>query len=147
MRTRDAAALGRLLNRRRAGPEAAAGRLRRLGVDADDLMAPLDEPLERRHGKIRRAHEDEPQAHAGSRDALAALVNFLTTRSRFSREMRSMNSTPFEVVDLVLDAGGQQAFAVALAKLAIAVEIADAHRICGRVTISNTSGIDRQPSS
>ena len=31
------------------------------------------------------------------------------------------------MVDLVLDAGGHQAFAVALAKLAIAVEIADAH--------------------
>ena len=46
-----------------------------------------DQMLERRNRKIRGAHEDELEAHTGSRDSLAALANFLTTRSRFSREI------------------------------------------------------------
>ena len=39
----------------------------------------------------------------------AILVNLRMTMSRFSREMWSTNSTPVEVVDLVLEAHGEDA--------------------------------------
>jgi len=67
-------------------------------------------------------------------------------RSRLSREMWSINSNPVEVIDLVLDAGGEQPFGVFFVRLALQVEVLTFTR-AGRSTSSWTSGIDRQPSS
>ena len=40
-----------------------------------------------RHGKIRRSHEHQPEAHHSAAVLFAALVNFLRMRSRLSLEM------------------------------------------------------------
>ena len=68
------------------------------GHGADDLVPLSDDLGQGRHGKIRRAHEDDAQTHATSAAFLpmriiqaalsrrAALAKRLVTRSRFSRE-------------------------------------------------------------
>ena len=54
----------------------------------------------------------------------AALVNFLMARSRFSRDKMIDEQFAVEMVDLVLEAGGEQALGLDLAALVVAVEIA-----------------------
>src|SRR4029077_18646067 len=83
----------------------AAGRLRRHGIDRDDLVAAPEDLEERRNGEFGRAHEDQAERHrvlpaclcaysASSVSRFAALANFLITRERLSLEMWSMKSTP-----------------------------------------------------
>ena len=81
---------------------APATRTRRLAIDGNDLMTRLGQSLQGRHGKIRRSHEDDAKSHSDLHPdryvlkisavraqtlALAALVNFLMTISRFNREI------------------------------------------------------------
>jgi hypothetical protein len=56
---------------------------------------------------------------------LAAFVNFFSTRSRFQLREIVHEQHAVEVIDLVLDAGGEQAVGVFLMHLA--VEIGEAH--------------------
>ena len=81
-----AEALRRLMHRRfhEIEPPPPARR-RRAGIDRDHLMALPQDFRQRGHCESWRAHEDQAQAHASS-SRLAALANFLITRSRFSFE-------------------------------------------------------------
>ncbi len=78
-------AVGEAVHRRLLLVHAAAGGLRRAGIDRDDLVALAKDLGEGGHGEIRRAHEDDAQAHAWA-SRRAALANFFMTRSRFSRD-------------------------------------------------------------
>ena len=60
-------------------PAAAGG----AGVDGHDVVALADDLGEGGHREIRRAHEDDAQAHAPA-SRLAAFLNLVITRSRLS---------------------------------------------------------------
>jgi hypothetical protein len=50
--------LGRLMHRRFTHAHAAPGRTRRLGVNGGNLVACIANGAKRRHGEVRRSHED-----------------------------------------------------------------------------------------
>src|SRR4029079_7649093 len=64
------------------------------------LVSGLGDRAQHRHRKLRRAHEDDAKRHLPYPTSLpgalslASFLNFLTTMSRLSFEMWSMNSTP-----------------------------------------------------
>ena len=62
---------------------AAPGGGRRAGVDGDHVVALADDLGKGGHREIRRAHEDDAQAHAPA-SRLAAFLNLVITRSRLS---------------------------------------------------------------
>ncbi len=101
-----------------------------------DVVPAADDSFERGHGELRRSAEDQLQAGsarlrlafsdhvAGRRSPLAVLLHLADlaqTSSRFRRLMRSMNSTPFKVVDLVQQRARQQLLAFDLEPLAMLV--------------------------
>ncbi len=62
VKTGNAEPLGLARDRtRRQFQSAASGRLRRTGIDRDDLVAGADELQQRGHGEIGRAHENEAE--------------------------------------------------------------------------------------
>ena len=87
---------------------AAAGRLRRAGIDRRDLMAAADKFDQRRHGEFRRAHEDEAERQSRLH-LLRCLGEFLGDAVALELGQVIDEQHAVGVVDLVLQAGREQA--------------------------------------
>ncbi len=99
-------AFGKAMDRRLAFHHAAPRRPRGLGVDGRDLVTGAQNLRERRHGELRRAHEDDAQGHrcvrlrdrSDRRQSASAVracfLNLRTTMSRFRAERKSIISLP-----------------------------------------------------
>ena len=98
----DTGGLGGGLYRGRTLALAAAGRTRRLGIDADHVVTGVAQGLQHRNREVGTAEEREAEARIGglrhaacSRErCFFALTIFFMIMLRLSAEMRSTNSTP-----------------------------------------------------
>ena len=116
----EASGLGKRLHGRFAVRHATAGGARRLRVDGDDLVPGADNFRQRRHGKRRRSHEDDAQGHGGTgqnwRGAGLAgsgcrprlLLELAHHNVALQRRKEVDDQFTVEVIDLVLDGGGEQ---------------------------------------
>ena len=127
---------------------AAAGRPRRLGVDGEDTVSGVDQRVQDRRGKSRRAHEDEverwfrawcrvlfiaraPAMHDAGQAVAGARLRFrlgelAQDHSALQQGEMVDEQHAVEMVDLVLQAGREKPRGLDLADLVLVVEIAQA---------------------